>query len=88
MEINHHTPSNCDVCNKTLSWSLLGVGEGSYECKREFGRLNWECWVGMAGGLVIRWVSSLLQVATSNATRSMLTAKIQQCNPVLEVRDK
>ena len=38
LEVSNHTPSNCDVCNKTLSWSVIRGGEGSYECKREFGR--------------------------------------------------
>ncbi len=35
VEISYHTPSNCDVCNKTLPWSLVKGGQGTYECKRE-----------------------------------------------------
>jgi len=37
VEIRYHTPSNCDVCNKTLPWSIniIGKGECAYECKRE-----------------------------------------------------
>ena len=37
VEISYHTPSNCDVCNKTLPWSIniIRKGEVSYECKRE-----------------------------------------------------
>ena len=40
VESNYHTPSNCDVCNKTLPWSIniMRRGEGSYECQREWGR--------------------------------------------------
>ncbi|CAI8056927.1 Rho-associated protein kinase 2, partial [Geodia barretti] len=36
VEINYHTPSNCDVCSKTLPWSLniMRRGECSYECQR------------------------------------------------------
>ena len=37
VEVIYHTPSNCDVCNKTLPWSLnfMRRGECSYECQRE-----------------------------------------------------
>ncbi len=35
VEISYHTPSNCDVCNRTLPWSLVKGGQGTYECKRE-----------------------------------------------------
>lgn len=37
VETTYHTPSNCDVCNKTLPWSIniIKKGEGSYECKRK-----------------------------------------------------
>ena len=37
VEISYHTPSNCDVCNKGLPWSLnfLGKGKKSYKCKRK-----------------------------------------------------
>jgi chromosome segregation ATPase len=36
VEISYHTPSNCDVCSKTLPWSLniMKKGECSYECQR------------------------------------------------------
>lgn len=34
--VNNHTPSNCDVCNKTLPWSIIRGGEATYECKRTF----------------------------------------------------
>lgn len=35
VEISYHTPSNCDVCNKTLPWSLVKGAQGTYECKRK-----------------------------------------------------
>lgn len=37
MEVSYHTPTNCDVCIKTLPWSLniMRRGEYSYECQRE-----------------------------------------------------
>ncbi len=45
VETTYHTPSNCDVCNKTLPWSIniIRKGEGSYECKREFTRTFCKC---------------------------------------------
>ena len=35
IEISYHTPSNCDVCNKTLPWAIIRGAEGTYECKRK-----------------------------------------------------